>query len=313
MNWRQIFQEYFFKVEPEVSGVRGDYKGSSFEALYTSTDDFTTIFSEVKSIGTFADLGAGMGQGCLIYASLFPDAKSIAVEFSSARVKAGREIANSHGLHNIEFREADLLIAPLPHADTYFLYFPTGPVLDKIVYELLEKEKFQLIVIESHGDLFARLNKEERLELLQEIPLKDPRHAGVARVFGKRLSLHEFSFLERYLLIHDESGEEWLGESFGLEWAHDDQFNLEVPPRTIGISQVRSVKKRGEFSAEIAEVLQLRRAGTVRIQTQTSSLTGLIRKIFISPRFKLELSSGEQVEWSDITDISTELSCQKLS
>ena len=178
----------------------------------------------------------------------------------------------------------------LPLADTYFLYFPTGIVLDRILSELQKREFFKLIVIESHGDLFSRLEKVSWLNCIQDIPLSDQRHSTVSKVYQKRLDLHEYSFLERYLIIKDQNGEEWIGESYGLEWLGQNLFGLLTPPRTIDASQVQSVKIFSDFSLEIQNALKFR------------SLGGLIkgcpiRKIFLSPRFKLEISTGEQVEW----------------
>ncbi len=307
MNWHELFRNHFNEVEPRVAGLDGDYKGSSFEAIYTSSDDFATIFTALKNPGVMADLGAGMGQGCLIYSSLYPDLKSIAVEFSSPRLEAGILMAQSLGITNIEFQNKNLLTDDLPPADTYFLYFPTGIVLDRILSELYKKDFFQLVVIESHGDLFPRLAKEERLECVQEIALKDKRHAGFAKVYKKRLNLHDFSFLRRYLTVRDQNGEEWIGESFGLEWQSRNLFSLLTPPRTIDASQVLSVKFLHDFPPEIQRALEYRSHGT-------QLMGSFIRKIFISPRFKLEISTGEQVEWSNSIDISMESSaCQKLS
>jgi hypothetical protein len=258
-------------------------------------------------VGVLADLGAGMGQGCLIYSSLYPESRSIAVEFSGPRIEAGRAMALDLGISNIDFQQKNLLLDPIPGADTYFLYFPTGIVLDRILHELYKRETFQLVVIESHGDLFPRLDKESGLICIQEIPLHDQRHASVAKVYQKRLNLHEFSFLDRYLVIRDNNGEEWIGESYGLEWQSKNLFSLLTPPRTIDASQVQNIKFLHDFAPQIQLALELRRANHL--------FKGhFIRKIFLSPRFKLELSTGEQVEWSESTDISRESSaCQKLS
>jgi hypothetical protein len=203
-----------------------------------------------------------------------------------------------------EFQIADLLNAAIPEGDTYFLYFPQGHVLDRILSELAKKVSFTLVAIESHGDLFPRLEKEHWLRLEKEIPLKDPRHHACARVYRpengeRKLSdLHQISFLERFLLV-SEGESKWIGESLGL-YASGDDYMLELPPRTIHSSDVVKIMTMEELDPLTLFLVKLRRLSEVTISSRMKIYSGPLRKILVSPAFSVEFPGGERVEWKDI-------------
>lgn len=307
-HWEH-FKKIFHAVEQDVSLQEGSYKGLSLDALYTSFEDLIHIFQNPLIKGTFVDLGCGIGITALIYASMFPDRKSFGVEFEQARVVEGEKIKNELGLTSVTLLHQNLLTSSLPIGDTYFLYFPTGMVLDRILNELYQgKNDFILIVIESHGDLFSRLDKENWLKIVDEIPLLGPRHNPRARIY-KRLNiprdsslfLHDLSFIERILEIG--SDETWLGETLGLEWLKDDIFELKVPPRSIVQRDVKKVSNIEDFGPRIQFALRLRRKGVLIFELRGRRIEGHIRKIVIRPTFGLEISTGEKLEWDEITAI----------
>jgi hypothetical protein len=300
-------QNSFETIEKEVRDLPGSYRGISEEALLTTFDDFQRIFKNLPPGKTWVELGSGHGLGPLSFAKSFPDNKAVGIEFELARFEASVKALENSTLTNAQFIHADLLTYPIPKGDFYFLYFPTGIVLDRILNYLgTQLESFYLIVIESHGDLLPRLKKEKWLRVHSEIPLSSARHYPQAVFFEKcaqKISdLHDMSFKEKFLVISDQSSE-WIGESFGLEWVKENEFLLLTPPRTISEFQVKNVFDFEQIPAEFHSALLLRKLGMLTIQFITGIKHSHIRKIFISPSFKLELSSGEQVEWSEIKQI----------
>lgn len=297
--------------EAKVSERNGAYKGLPDEALYTSYEDLERIFSHHLCTGTFVDLGSGKGQSALLYGHLYPERKAIGIEFEGPRVKIGLNIAHKFSFSNVSLIHADLLSAEIPKADTYFLYFPTGEVLDRILEVLYQRSKFfHLIAIESHGDLLARLDLENWLTLKAEIPLSSKRHYASARIYERNFSIRatsllpfNHSFKDNYLLISDH-GEDWIGDSRGMEWTEGERFELKYPPRTIFWRNVKKLMVFDELSHEVKKLVILRRQGTLTIRTCSREFNGLIRKIILSPTFVIEISTGEKVEWKDIVTIT---------
>lgn len=293
-------------IEAAVEDHPGNYKDLDPRALYTDIADFYSIMHSSLVKGTWIDLGAGVGVSALMYSSLFPDRKSIAIESSHARVDAGREAQLRLNLNNTEFVEGDLLTCDIPEGETYFLYFPTGPVLDRILDQLRTKKKFKcLIAIESHGDLLPRLEKEKWLKRSTSLPLISQRHHPHAIIFERTSAPrewgpHQLSFQNKFLLIDNQ----WLGESFGLEWLKDNQYQLVHPPRTIEWNPGIKVMSRHELPRPVHILASLRRLGELEIKTHKTIYRASLRKILITPSLSVELSSGEWVLWDDISTIS---------
>ncbi len=299
------FKASHLAVEAAVSDRPGAYCGLSPEALYTSAEDLDLLLRHHLVTGTFADLGCGAGAAVLTYAMLHPDRRSVGVEFDAARAQKARALAHEFGLTNVNIVEDDLLTAQIPEADVYFLYFPTGPVLDRVLEELYRSQRiFRLLAIESHGDLLPRLEFESYLELREEIPLVSARHYPKARLYERIFKEQKpgpfnLSFRERYLVI-DDGHECWVGEGLGLTWTMGARFELVTPPRTIYWEQVTQVCELADFSLEVQHSLTLRRSGPVIIKTNDRLYRGELRKILLTPVFRLELSTGERVEWDNI-------------
>ncbi|WPU67132.1 hypothetical protein [Peredibacter starrii] len=307
----ELFKFDYDAIEALVGTRTGSYKGLDSRALYTSREDFESIFSHSLVTGTFVDLGCGIGEGCLLYSWLYPDRHSIGVDFELSRIEAGLKIKEELKLEAVSFLHQDLLQGDIPLGDTYFLYFPTGIVLDRILSELYQSNRdFRVVAIESHGDLFPRLEKENWLKLVATIPLKSERHHPMAQVYERTteprsssLGPFELSFQEKFLLI-EEGDIAWLGESYGLEWTHDDRFELLTPPRTIYWNQVKEILSFDQIDVKFRRALEIRRLGGVTVKTLSSEITGHIRKVIVRPTFHLEISSGEKVEWSHIVTIT---------
>jgi len=315
-SWQQlsqVFDEYLNKshesTESLVEGEEGLYAGLSSEALFTGLEDIRRIQSHPEVRGTWVDLGAGVGQTVLSYLQLYPEREAFGLEKSEARVIAGHKLFRSLKIPDDHLKEADLLTTDLMIGDTYFLYFPTGMVLDRILHELMKKPAFILAVVESHGDLFSRLNLEPALDLMGEVELSSPRHSPVARIYRKketllqRPELFNRSFLHNYVSVSETSGEEWIGETFGAEWIGEEKFNLKTPPRTVSHSSLKFLKA-SELCSLTHFLCELRNRGEIVLVTPTGVLTGEIRKIFVRPAFCLELSGGQKVKWVDILELS---------
>jgi SAM-dependent methyltransferase len=310
LSW-QHFNAQHEETEKHVSHKTGSYQGLSTTALYTSHEDLERIFSHELIQGSFLDLGCGSGETSLYYGSLFPERQSFGIEFEESRLKIGEAFKARHLIKNVTFYYGDLLILPIPEVDTYFLYFPTGPVLDRILTSLYKGQKsFRLVAIESHGDLFPRLDLENWLSIKAEIPLTSPRHHSHARIYERFFEsrsddLYPFtlSYEKAYLLI-EEDGKTWIGETFGLEWTSGDRFELLTPPRTISWKNVKKMMLSSDFDQETQMIVKLRREGSVVITTRDYRYEGFIRKIIVKPTFGLEISNGKKIEWKDILTIT---------
>ncbi|MES2526087.1 MAG: hypothetical protein V4598_03335 [Bdellovibrionota bacterium] len=296
------YWESFKIAESSVSDDPSGYRGLSPNALCTDPEDILSIIHDPLIHGTWVDLGSGYGHTVLTYAETFPERHSIGIEREKSRAELSRKII--HELHlKAEIITDDLLHCVIPEGDVYFLYFPQGHVLDRIL-SVLRERKVTLVVIESHGDLFPRLEKEEWLVLKKRIALKSRRHDGYARIYestghAEKLSgLHEYSFQERFFLIQEKEIC-WIGESLGL-FASGDDYQLIHPPRTIQEENVVKIMTINELSAEERFLTLLRRTGELQFVTGEKNYSGFIRKIITAPAFSVEFSCGERVEWRRI-------------
>lgn len=305
-SFKSFFEIDHKSLEEKVGEFSGSYKGLDPRALYTTIDDFLEIFTSSNVQGRWIDLGAGMGQSAVLYGALFPDREAIAIEKSSERLSVGVRAKEHLSLQNVWLITDDLETCSIPDGDTYFLYFPTGPILDRILFELSLKSTFRLVIIESHGDLIPRLKKENWLIALGQINLSSPRHYPEALIFEKQsepqiVGPHSLSFKRKYLLIEDSRS--WIGDSYGLEWLENESYQLLHPPRTIQWPQVKNVFDLEELLDWVQLMVRLRPMGVLEIATHEKKYFSEIRKISINPSFEVEISSGEWVKWSDITQI----------
>ena len=300
----------FDYLEQSVSSRAGSYFGLEQQALLTDFSDYFNIFSYFNNVTSYVEFGSAYGHGPLIFSHLYPSAKGIGIEFEDVRIKTAVTLKNTLKLNNCEFIHADLAIAKIPAADLYFLYFPTGPILDRILFELSQMtHKFHLIVVESHSDLIPRLEKETWLNEAFEIPLVSPRHYSQAKVYasgGLKLSSYfDFSFKEKYFMIRDSDHSIWIGDSLGLEWHSKDSLTLLNPPYTIHENQIHAVVEFSSFNLPIQQLIKLRTVGEVKIESQQKRFQGFIRKIYIDPHLIIELSSGERIKYEDLSKIDS--------
>lgn len=309
----ELFKEAHSLAEESVSDREGSYRSLPLEALLTSPEDAEILFSHPSLSGTFVDLGCASGFLPLAYKLLHPEAEfSIGIEWENSRLSRARELLKEECFTGVKLLSADLRTCAIPDAAVYFLYFPTGPVLDRVLDELRQKSHhFKLLVIESHGDLLPRLAFESWLELVEEVELRGQRHYPFARVYRKLPDVAPltftpflYSFRDHYLEL-EVGNERWLGDTLDLEWIGGDSFNLKHPPRTIQWSSVKKLMPRKELSEELSLLVELRRRGEVGLWTREGFLSGALRKIILSPVFSLELSGGEKVEWQRVLSISS--------
>ncbi len=300
----------FLKIESQVSSRVGSYYGLDEAALLTSKEDFNEIFNHFKDSSVYVELGSGHGHGPALFAQAFPHKKAFGIEFELARFKESLRLKSHFFLKNVDFILADLSVCKIPLGDVYFLYFPTGPILDRILKVLGESSHdFQLIAIESHGDLLPRLDREDWLTRQFEIPLRAERHYPNAVIYKKmslkKVSFDDYSFIEKLFEIQDDDGSVWIGESFGMSWCKENLYNLQFPPRTINQSQILRVLGENDISGFLKELNSHRRKGLISFETDRGSFLGEIRKIFIRPSPFIELSTGVHLLFSEIISLKT--------
>ncbi len=298
----------FDLLEKSVSSRPGSYFGLEQQALLTDISDYLNIFSHFNDVTSFVEFGSAYGHGPLIFSRLFPSAHAIGIEFEEVRFNTAVTLKNNFNLNNCEFVLADLSTAKIPPADLYFLYFPTGPILDRILFELSQMtHQFHLIVVESHSDLIPRLEKETWLTEDFEVPLVSKRHYSKAKVFSsgglKISSYFDFSFKEKYFMIRDIDNSIWIGDSLGLEWHSKDYLTLLNPPYTIHENQVQAMVEFSSFNLPTQHLIKLRALGGVKIESHLKHFQGFIRKIYIDPHFLIELSTGERINFDDLSKI----------
>lgn len=301
------YSESFKAAELLVSEKDGSYKGLDLAALCTDAEDISRIISDPLIQGTWVDLGSGPGHTVLAYTSRFPERSAKGIEREEARVSVARMIADKEGL-SCEFVCGDLLSDELPEGDVYFLYLPQGHVIDRILSELSRQKTFILVAIESHGDLLPRLDRENWLLAVKEIPLRFPRHYPNARLYRPRHSndrtlagLHAYSFQEKYFLLKENSSL-WIGDSFGLA-ASGDGYLLLHPPRTVKEDMIVKIMTNEELSQTESFLVSLRRLSGVTFEAEGRTYSGPLRKIIRAPAFSVEFPGGERVEWNRIERI----------
>jgi hypothetical protein len=170
----------------------------------------------------------------------------------------------------------------------YFLYFPTGLFLDRVLSELQKKDhEFHLVVIESHGDLVPRIELENWLRLETEVSLKSNRHFDKAKIYRRifvprspELRPFDLSFKRFYLLIRNEQ-ESWFSESYGMEWSNSNCFELLVPPRRIYWDSVERILSFTDFSPLGQLLLELRKNGELQILPKIMSFRVSSKKSFL--------------------------------
>lgn len=308
----QLFKAELEKLEilseEKVLDQEERYKGLSLSALYTSFEDLINIFKHPQVKGLWVDIGGGSGRSCLLY-SFFNNEKSINLEIDHARALIAEQVAQKFTLE-VESRVCDLQIDAIPQGDTYFLYFPTGYVLDRVLDILSKRVGFTLVVIESHGDLVSRIEKEKGYELIDKILLTSPRHNPFAHIYRKTKCIiepgpHQLSFKDELLVIEDSLGE-WVADSFGLEWLGGDTYQFLHPPRAVmWLKEFKRVLSPGLKDFELLKNISLvRKLGEVRILLDDGKeFNSVIRKIRISGTLRLEISTSELLEWRRILKI----------
>lgn len=305
-----MIPENFRELEQEVLEREGNYKGLEAEALLTSQADFETIFTKLIRPKSWVEFGSGYGLGPLLFANKFPEAKSTGIEFEKVRYETSLKLLAESGLKNVSLHYLDLLTSEIPISDYYFFYFPTGHVLDRILSELGKMEhEFRIVVIESHGDFLERLKFEEWLEKEDEVKIHSARHHDHAVIFKKikkrETNIFDHSFQEHFLIIKDEYGR-WIAESQYLEYHSQTSISLKIPNRTVLIDSVEEWVRLECVSDVFWPALKWRKLGEVKIETDKAVYHGFIRKIYVSPFFELEISSGPKVKWMDIKFIKWE-------
>lgn len=308
LNFKQQLEEREKQSEQNVLSLEGRYKNLNLQALYTSFEDLESIFQSQYIKGTWLDLGGGSGRTCLLY-SFLTGRPSINVEIDSARSHITDLISSQYELPVENFCD-DLLKCSLPVADVYFLYFPTGHILDRVLDVLSVRLGFSLVVIESHGDLIARIEKEKGYVLVEKINLKSPRHYPYAHIYQKNETVfdfnpHKLSFRDEILIIRDALGE-WVADSFGLQWEGGDSYQFLNPPRSILWTEdfAGILAKDDVHYSQILQLSKWRRQGELRFMLKNGEeKKGYIRKIRVSPTFALEISSGELIECESLKNI----------
>jgi hypothetical protein len=89
-----------------------------------------------------------------------------------------------------------------------------------------------------------------------------------------------------------------------MEWVGGDQFNLKNPPRTICWRDVKKMMYFDDFDSLTKFVVSLRNLGELSFLVEGFTIQASIRKIIMEPTFMIELSTGQRLQWEEISSIS---------
>jgi len=205
------------RSEKEILSTNEDlYIGLESGALLTSYLDYYQILNDLELGQILVDIGAGYCRGSLL-----------SKDCISVEVVAERVLTAKSSLLNLDrdpscIIQADLLDPNyrLPRGDAYFLYVPTGNLLNSFLRKCIEQNITALFyVIESHGDFNTILSVYQ--EFIQELDSKLqcslPRHDSTIRKYqfdSSLMSKNEYQKLTIHQELDPESLPLWLLKFF---------------------------------------------------------------------------------------------------
>ncbi len=183
------------------------YANLDTRALLTSYVDYFKILKQVSLGETLVDLGSGYSRGTFL-AKILDLPKCLGLEFQKERVDYSKR--NYESFFHEEAKNiflCDLKSDQIPISKNYFLYFPKGLVLDRILFEIYRmKNNAKLFVIESHGDIIPYLKNLKFLDLKKEMKCSLPRHND---------KIYMFSFItDRYNFDLKKDLSSWLIQNY---------------------------------------------------------------------------------------------------
>lgn len=310
-------------------------QGLDPRALYTSYKDLLEIMETLylQGLRSWCDVGCGIGRSCFLWTWLFEETTSVGVEQVRDRIDQAR----SHSLlERMKWIEADFSNPEfkLPHTDIYYLYLATGPRFDGLLRKIKKIPGTpMLVVVESHGDMFQRLQWESwwLIQTDKRFRLDSRRHNPWGMVFQKSADSMFFQLEESfetkrgilpselkkhpsplsYLLtksnqknwemVIDEQGEKWTMDTLGLEWFNAHTIKGQNPPRQVSWDQC-TIGLRLIPEGEYDFWSRLRRhSAALTLATRDQVFDQVrVRKIFIQPEFVVELSNGSRIKVNDI-------------
>lgn len=154
------------------------YAGLENTALLTSYLDYYQMILDLGEKKVLADLGAGYCRGSLLIEKLGLSSKILSLEVESNRVAIAKSIVRDKSL----IIQEDLLDNnfQLPKVDAFFLYLPTGPVINSLIKKVIDQKVEAIFyIIESHGDLidnilfYPEVFKQIPCDLVTSLPRHD--------------------------------------------------------------------------------------------------------------------------------------------
>lgn len=316
VEWHRYFGLCHQRIESSISQTypsTDSYVGHGLtqEALYTQFSDYLKMFKHplVKAGQTFVDVGAGLGKGTLLCQALELDLKVLSLEYVWERHRAGKDALKRLNLNSEDMMHVDLMIKPLPQAQHYFIYLPTGPLLSHIIEQLkvmAQTQDFHVWVIESHGDLIPTLKKfAPHLELLsEEIPLDSERHCNKLTIFKssqRQAYEHEdFTFQNEihlkghgYALVEDcDLGSKeaylWLASLKGISMGvRENHLQVFYPNREFHFNKIQKILDAPPTIFKIW--------CDIREEQKDFPHLGAVRKIITSPTALIEFSNGTRL------------------
>ncbi len=239
------------------------YQGIEEEALLTNYFDYFQILDDFEG-KVLVDLGAGYCKGSLLNELLGLDSRCLSVEIEKSRVA----MARSHIKDESVIIQGDLLSESflLPKADAYFLYMPTGIVLNSILSKIInQKIEADFYVIESHGDFIDVINyyPELFMPIESNLNVSQPRHDKKIYKYKSKLIDSSLQNIEKNNLSI-KTLPYWI-----LKYSNEDTF-VEIESKIANSNDYRSwvanlkdsqlINYNGEFALQLffpSRILQL--------------------------------------------------------
>lgn len=161
--------------------AREQWIGLAPESLQTPYVEFRAMIEAVRPLVTaaapvFADIGAAYGRLAFVLHAHWPEVRFLGLELAAARVEEGGRVIARHALPRAELRMADVVTAPLPPADIYFLYdFGSLRSIQALLEKLRERARLAPVTVLGRGRA-TRDEIERRHPWLSGVV--EPRHFG---------------------------------------------------------------------------------------------------------------------------------------
>jgi len=331
----------------DITKGQDAYLGESLSphALFTSYRDCYQILSHLKTKPgeVLLDLGAGMGRMSITAALFFPHLKVKSIEMIKQRIELAIKVYKNLKLSTEGFIIGRFENIDLQGTHYIFLYLSSNSILKTMMEKLKNlalAAPFQIIAVESHGDLLPTLRKDypwlitepfklktfskrwnQNITFFKPLPLSQMKNYHKEE---KDLFQHFFEILKKeYTLLLKDIPQPWR-HPFLLHLAKSKDFELVIKDKDVGCptkycwlastfelsktlegEKYQAMFPEREFS--MGQIESIIRPGPnwhdwrkLRFKNTKLGSFGEVRKIVISPKKMIEFSLRGRIPLEDL-------------